>query len=386
MRTVKVLINAFSARQGGGQTYLANLLERLSVAQPLEVLVLAPQSFRIPDDRPNLKRVKVRWPTENPLLRAIWEKAFLPWLIRRSNIDVVFCPGGVIGIGDPPGCKTVTMFRNMIPFDLKQRRRYPLGYQRIRCWILQKLMLRSMIRADLVIFISEYAKAVIEKLTPSPLKKTIVIPHGVNPKFKSGRGASSAPPAWLPDTPYVMYVSTLDVYKAQVEIVQGFARFKQLQPGNEKLILVGPENPTYGRKVRKEIHRLGQGENVLIIGSVSYHELPGAYRRALINVFASESENCPNVLLEALAAGRPVLSSDRPPMPEFGGNAVVYFDPASPADFANKLKMMLTDSSLLRDLALRAEQRSQLYNWDIAAANTWKAIYEVAQADPHATT
>ena len=49
--------------------------------------------------------------------------------------------------------KTVTMFRNMMPFDRQQRQKYPFGWMRMRNWILERTMLRSMLSADLVIFI-----------------------------------------------------------------------------------------------------------------------------------------------------------------------------------------------------------------------------------------
>ena len=376
---MKILINALSARQGGGQTYLLNLLKRSPRAEVGEVFILAPRSLLIPEDRPNVRRVEVGWPVENPFSRAIWEKIFLPGLIRKLGADVLFCPGGVIGAVAPDGCKTVTMFRNMIPFDLAQRRRYPLGYMRLRNWILQRLMLRSMLEADLVIFISEFARQVIEKYAPRPLKSSIVIPHGINPDFRVAGKVDMPRPVWVPEGPYLLYVSTLDYYKAQIEVVQGFALFRQRSGSGHKLVLVGPENPDYGRRLRAEIRRLQLESHVLVVGSVPYTELPGAYRHAVVNVFASESENCPNILLEALAAGRPVLSSCRPPMPEFGGDAVVYFDPASPREFAQKLALIVGDAALREKLALQALQRSAIYDWDRAADQTWKAIYGLMQ-------
>jgi len=144
---LKVLVNAFSARLGGGQTYLANLLEFLPEDAAVEVFVLAPDSLELPERR-NVHRIRVRWPVENPATRAIWERACLARLATRLEADVLFCPGGIIGSRVPPGCKSVTTFQNMIPFDLVQRRKYPLGYMRVRNWLLERVMLRSMEKAD----------------------------------------------------------------------------------------------------------------------------------------------------------------------------------------------------------------------------------------------
>ncbi len=371
---MRVLINAFSARQGGGQTYLLNLLQFLPADSDAEVFVLAPESLKLPDDRRNIVRLHVDWPVENPFLRAIWEGIQLPKLLRDLGVDTLFCPGGVVGTRAPEGCKTVTMFRNMIPFDLAQRRKYPLGYMRSRNWILHKVMLRSIVQANLVIFISEYARSVIEAIVGEPLRGAVVIPHGINPRFRITPGEKLVRPEWLPSEGYLLYVSTLDVYKAQIEVVQGFAILKQQRQTKEKLILAGPENPRYGQQVRAEIQRLGLSGDVVVVGPIPYEELPAVYHHAAINIFASESENCPNILLEALAAGRPIVASNRPPMPEFGGDAAIYFDPTSPPDLAEKLAAIIDNPECMEELSEKAGGRALLYDWSTAARLTWGAI------------
>ena len=149
-----IVINAFSARRGGGQTYLLNLLQYLDDCTCMSIIVLAPDSLKLLD-HPAIKRVVVNWPTDNPLLRILWEKFMLPKILVKMNADVLFCPGGLINTRAPKGCKTVTMFRNMIPFDVAVRKKYPLGLMRVRNWLLERSMLSSMTKADLVIFISE---------------------------------------------------------------------------------------------------------------------------------------------------------------------------------------------------------------------------------------
>lgn len=368
---LKVLVNAFSARLGGGQTYMNNLLEFLHEDIPIDVFVLAPESLELPEQRPNVHRVRVGWPVENPLARAVWEIVSLPRLVRSLEADVLFCPGGIIGGSVPAGCKSVTMFRNMIPFDSVQSRKYPLGYMRVRNWLLKRAMLRSMAEADRVICLSEFGRQVIESNTPGLWEKTIVIPHGIGPRFRANHELR---PHWLPAEDYILYVSILDVYKAQVEVLRAYALLKKLRHTVEKLIFVGPESPRYAQKVRNEIARQGLQNDVLLTGPVLHDQLPALYQNALINIFASECENCPNIMLEALASGRPLLASNRPPMPEFGGDAAIYFDPSVPEDLAEKLLSVIDDPTRLAELSAKAKRRSGLYDWDKTARTTWAAI------------
>jgi len=371
---MKILINAFSARQGGGQTYLINLLQAVPPERRADIGLLLPDGFALPGNCAGFVRLPTPRRMENPFLRAAWERIALPRLLRRLDVRVLFCPGGVVGTRPPSGCRVVTMFRNMIPFDREQRRRYPLGYMRVRNWLLERVMLRSMLRADLVIFISEFARQVIESAAGRPLAHAVVIPHGVNEAFRR-RSIIPPRPAWLPREEYFLYVSTLDVYKAQVQVVQGFAKYRALVGNRHKLVLIGPENPRYGRRVRAEIARLGLQHDVIVLGKVPYDELPAAYQHAYLNIFASESENCPNILLECLAAGRPIVCSSRPPMPEFAKDAVEYFDPACPDELGALLARLARTPERCEQLAQRALRRGQDFDWSSSARKTWAAIH-----------
>jgi glycosyltransferase involved in cell wall biosynthesis len=152
---------------------------------------------------------------------------------------------------------------------------------------------------------------------------------------------------------------------------------KQKRVTNEKLMLVGPEVAEYGKLVRREISNLRLQDSVLVTGPLPHSDLPPVYRNALVNIFASECENCPNILIEALASGRPVLSSHYPPMPEFGGEGAIYFDPRSPGDLAEKLAALLDDAPRMRELALKAESQSRRYAWQSCAQRTWNSILQL---------
>jgi glycosyltransferase involved in cell wall biosynthesis len=161
--------------------------------------------------------------------------------------------------------------------------------------------------------------------------------------------------------------------------VQAYAILKQRRMTPEELVFVGTESPEYGWKVRVEIRRLGLESDVLIKGHVAYEEMPALFQHALLNIFASECENCPNILLEALAAGSPVVVSNCPPMPEFAGDAVIYFDPKAPDQLADKLSEILGDPCLRKELSERALERSRMYDWQSTAIRTWSTIASMSR-------
>jgi glycosyltransferase involved in cell wall biosynthesis len=375
---MRLLINALNARQGGGQTYLMNLLRYLPQDGSFDVTLLVGPSFKSPMPMPGVRFIQAaRW-LENPLARSVWERFRLPVLLKQNGVEVLFCPGGVVITKPPQGCRLVTMFQNMIPFDIRQRRRYPLGYMRLRVWLLARIMVRSMLNADLVIFISEYAKSVIEREMGGSLRHAVVIPHGVADEFRRDSHSELPRPSWLPSGDYLLYVSSVDVYKAQLEVVQAFARLDPLGRGLH-LLLVGPEHEFYSDQVRREISRLRLDSQIHLLGKVPHRELPALYQHARMNIFASECENCPNILLEALASGRAVVCSNRQPMPEFGGDAVLYFDPADPVALSACLQLLLDDEARADSLARSARRRADQFSWQRSAMQTWHAIAELGR-------
>jgi glycosyltransferase involved in cell wall biosynthesis len=280
-----VFIDGLAALHGGGQTYLTNLLRRLPAGEPQQVHVLAQRGFggRLAGDR--IRVVNASWRVENPFIRAAWQELFVRRQARQAGASVVFSPGGMVPITPLPGCRRATMFRNVIPFDPEQRARYPRGYPRIRNWLLERLHLRSMLAADLVIFPSRYGRSLIERRAGRPLAHAITIPHGVGPEFR--RADVPTRPDWLPETPYVLYVSSFEPYKMQAEVVRAFSAVRRDWRDPLSLVLAGPDGMPYATTVRREIRRLGLGDRVIVSGNRPHDELPSLYHHALFCVFAS---------------------------------------------------------------------------------------------------
>jgi len=374
---MKILINGLSARLGGGQTYLINLLEHLPDRNDFEILVYAPDSLKLPIHA-KIKRCTTRWPTTNPIMRAFWEKYILPGVLRKEAVDVLFCPGGTINTRPPHGCKTVTMFRNMIPFDMKVRKRLPLGLQRIRNWLLEHIMLKSMASADLTIFISDYARHVIEQRIS--VKNAVTIPHGINSSFKTYK-VQLARPKIAHTEKYILYVSRFDIYKHHYEVVEAYASLPTELRQEYRLLLAGESDGDEANRVIDLIARSGLQHQVRILGPVPYRDLPALYHHASLVLFASSCENCPNILLEALGAGRPVLSSNVMPMPEFGGSGAGYFSPFDSEDIARKMTEVLTNPELTKVMSEAAATRSEKFVWAASAKETWERIIALEKLD-----
>lgn len=371
-----VVVEGLSARLGGGQTYMRNLFEYYPGYSDLRVVGIVPAPDReFFDCHPDIELLAPELASRNIANRLLWNKLRLPALLGQLDASVLFCPGGFLATRPAPPCRTAVTFQNMLPFSPEERGRYPLGFSRGRLKLLGSVQAASFRDADLVVFISEFARAVIELVVPERRGASVVIPHGLSDHFRTKHPRPDHPR--LPEE-YVAYVSILTVYKAQLEVLRAWRELRARRPTREKLVLIGPEYPPYGHRVRALVRELGLEQDVVLLGNVPYEQLPAYYQHAKVNVFASSCENCPNVLLEKLAAGRPVVCSDFPPMPEFGGDAVVYFDPYNPSQLADTLVGLLDDEVAQDEWGRRAAERALTYQWPTAARRTWDALRALA--------
>ena len=164
---------------------------------------------------------------------------------------------------------------------------------------------------------------------------------------------------------YLLYVSHFYPYKNFIRLVEAYA---QLPPGERAtyaLVLVGvPHDRDYFDSIATAVNRLGIGDRVRIIPGLGAAELAQLYAGASLFVFPSLIENSPNILLEAMAYGAPVLAGAHDPMPEFGADAIGYFDAFNSASIAHEIATALADEPTLARMRNAARQRAARYSWD----------------------
>ena len=121
-------------------------------------------------------------------------------------------------------------------------------------------------------------------------------------------------------------------------------------------------------------------ERVRFLGSVGEERLMQLYRSCRFFVFPSTIENCPNILIEALAAGCPILSSYCGVMPEICGDAAIYCDPLDISTMSDSLLELHKNQSLRMALSERASTRATQFRWRSTAQQTLDFFHQVLSA------
>ena len=104
-----------------------------------------------------------------------------------------------------------------------------------------------------------------------------------------------------------------------------------------RLILIGHSSNDYKGKVIKLINDLQLENFVLVLNPVEHSDLPSVYANSRALIFASSCECSPNVLLEMMTSRKLIFCSNYGPMPEFGLESLLYFDPYLKNDLSDKI-------------------------------------------------
>ncbi|EKD27195.1 MAG: group glycosyltransferase, partial [uncultured bacterium] len=377
-------IDAHNLRAGGGITHLINLLIQEEFYKGFEKIyffggkyILGQLDLLQPKEMHNVQILHQPLLDKGLIKRIYWQQYVLPKILNTLKVDILFSPGGILPLFVPSNIKTITMCHNMLPLNLSETLHLGLDLRFLRFLILRLIQKISFAKADGIIFISNYAKKRVQNLVPNITKFTKVIYHGINPNFYNNNIKKT-----VNDKIELCYVSTIDVYKHQWQVVKAMHLLKKKGYANIHLNLIGGGYSPAVRLLNKTIKKFKLENDVTWKGIVSYLDLPKEYHNSSIFVFASSCENCPNILLEAMAAGLPIACSSTLPMPEFTDeNSVQYFDPLVPESIAKAISYLIDNPDIAKRKAINAYEQSRKYTWKTCAGESFDLIDTVYKTE-----
>jgi glycosyltransferase involved in cell wall biosynthesis len=319
---------------------------RLTVFGPPGAFIHVPNSSYRPLPRTRLIGRHVQWPAR----------------IRQLKPDAYFGPAGVMPLGDV-GCPSVitihdlAIYRNAGWFPARQ----PLSTRFI--------VPRSVLRADVVIAVSENTADDVVEIFGIPRSRVQVVPHGVASSFTPMSAEDLAVARArlnLPDR-FILFVGTIEPRKNLETLLEAWA----MMPDRPDLVVVGAWGWRY-EPIRERMSRMGPGLHH--IEGLDPNDLPAVYNlaRALAHPAWYEGFGLPP--LEAMACGTPVLVSDRSSLPEVVDDAGLVVSADDPNAWRAALEKVIGDTDLAADLRHRGILRAAEFSWSRAAGQTWAAI------------
>ncbi len=349
-----ILIDAHMVGEGetGNETYIANLLRGLArvntddtfcvaAAHPEAVtsLIAGGRGFQI---------VPV---SVNPLRRLLRELPALAARLRPDAVHVTYA--GPLFLPCP-----MTVAVHDVAY-----KRHPEWFSPRDRLVLNAGVGLTVRKAKAVITISEFSKREIQAFYPVPASRIHVTPLAAAPQFDpADRSDAAIRTRYGIRKPYILAVGNLQPRKNLLRLIEAFSRLAVRQAFVHDLVLVG-QAQWRESEIGAMIRRLGLTERVLATGYVADGDLPGLYRGANLFAYPSLYEGFGLTVLEAMACGTPVLTSNATAIPEVAGQAARLVDPLS-VD-------ALTEA--MADLCAHPEQRAQWRQKGLAQARkfTW---------------
>lgn len=331
-------------------------------------LVVSPQMRPLHDGYgPGVHYIHFPWSNEKRDLRTLSEHVLTPFKLPRAKIDIFSTLMAPIV---NPSWSVVAHLKTMHAYTSPDAISPAVRMYR------QFSYPRTMRVAEAVIVNSESLRQEVHEHLEVDPAKLHLIPEAVDHDlFNPGNAAEArhiVRSRYGVTKPFVLFVSSLWPYKNCEGAIRAFAAGKQ-ELGDRQLVVVGPgRDEEYLASLRRLAAELGDADDVLWVGGVPLEETVNFYRAADVFVYPSLNETFGLPILEAMASGCPVVTSDLSAMPETAGDAALLADPHDTDAIAGAI--LEACGSRRRELVDRGLVHAAKFTWRATAESTL-AVY-----------
>lgn len=283
-----------------------------------------------------------------------------PWRVRHKLLSQrpvhFFSPGFNAPLGRP--CSFSLTVHDLIHLEVEAERSFA------KSLYYEFVVKPALDNAAVVFTVSEYSRMRILDWSGVLPSKVVCVGNGVDSAF------TPEGPHWRNPRPYILYVGNHKPHKNVEGLIDAFA-VSHLRSDFD-VLLTG----SLSGSVTQRIAEYGLQDRVRALGLVKETDLPSLYRSANALVMPSRYEGFGLPLVEAMASGTPVLSSNRTSLPEVGGDAVSYFDPDDLGSIVASLNSLL-DKAVCNRLRFAGLKRAEQFSWDRVAEKLSRVISSV---------
>ena len=350
---------------------IPEMAKRLDFGEELHLLVSPKSRHLYQGYGPEVFYITYPWSNERRIPRTVSEHLYSPLRLPLSKIDVfntLMAP--IVNFPWSLVIHMKTMHAFTTPDAIGPLTR---AYRRMN-------YPRAAKAADAIIINSESLRSEIQKyLDVDPGKLKLIYEAVDHELFRPGdaEAARARVASYGVTKPFVLFVSSLWPYKNCDGLLRAWALARKERP-DRQLAIVGPgRDEGYLAKLRSLVAELGIADDVVFVGGVALEETVHFYRAADAFVYPSLNETFGLPILEAMACGCPVVTSDTSAMPETAGGAAILSDPHEPASIARAvIEATGPGRDRLRDAGLR---RAAEFTWAATGAATLDVYREAAE-------
>ncbi len=372
---MRIAFNAqlLSAPRFGIWTYVFNLLKGLHELDIANDYTVFSSSDKTDIFKNRFNVVRSSFDTSAPYTRILWEHLAMPFILNRDNIDIFHNPDHVLPILPVKAKKIITVhdlsfykFPGTFPFMKRNYKR--------------ALTPRSVCLADKIIAVSSSTKDDLVELFGIDRKKIEVVHIGVSKEFMKIEDIDvlerSREVLGLPEK-FILYLGTIEKRKNLERLIDAFVLASRRGGFPHKLVIAGKKGWLY-EGLLKKIDDNGLKDDIIFVSDIKQSDLPILYNLAELFVYPSIYEGFGLPVIEAMACGTPVITSNTSSLPEVAGDAAALIDPYNIEEIAHNISEILHDEERRKKMSEMGIERAGSFTWERCARNTMEVYKKVS--------
>lgn len=309
----------------------------------------------------NMKVIEVKCPTY-----VLWEQIALPLILRKVKPDLLHCTSNTA----PLFCKTplILTLHDIIFLEKRQRGNQSL-YQNIGWYYRRFVVPRILPKCRKIITVSNFERKRITDFLHLDPERLVAIYNGFGNHFKPIVSYLDTTRKYLRQDKYLFFLGNTDPKKNTIKTLKAYRIYLQ-QSILPLPLLIADIDETYVNPMLKENGLESIREWLIYPGYITNSDLPAIYSGAEAFLYTSLRESFGIPILEAMACGTPVITSNTSSMPEVAGEGALLIDPTKEEEIANKLLQLESDRSFYNQQVAYGLERVKIFSWQKTAQST----------------
>lgn len=331
-------------------------------------IFVKPSEDRCIDETKNFHIIEVKCPSY-----PLWEQVALPYAARKHNVDILHCTSNTA----PIICNTPLVLTLHDIIFLEPRDTNNKSFYQNLGWLYRRLVVpRILDKCRRIITVSNFElKNIIGKLS-IPESRMAMIYNGYNTWFKPINDVESITSKYIDKTGYFFFLGNTDPKKNTERTLIAYSNYCK-QSSVKRKLLVADLAPQYLEEfiVKNKLDNIR--DQVVLTGYVVNSHLPYIYNGAFAFLYTSLRESFGIPLLEAMACGTPVITSNTSSMPEIGGKDAALVNPESSEEITQMMLLIENDNEYRERIKAIGLERVGHFSWKNTASNLLKLYKDV---------
>lgn len=335
------------------------VLEEIKELQQMDTeneyfVFVAPGPDHCVESSSNFHIVELKCPTY-----PLWEQWALPRAAKKAGVDILHCTSNTA-----PICCNIPLIltlHDIIFLEPRDKQNKSL-YQNMG-WLYRRLVVPGVLpKCRRIITVSHFEKENIISKLQIPQERISMIYNGFNEWFKPVEDTDAIFKKYITEPGYFFFLGNTDPKKNTERTLIAYSLYLKQSVRKRKLLMADMDRQ-YLNDIITRNQLEGISQQMIMPGYIVNTDLPYIYHSAFAFLYTSLRESFGIPLLEAMACGTPVITSNTSSMPEIGGPNAILTNPERPEEIASKMLQLEQDETFYSQQVIYGKERAKSFSW-----------------------